>query len=52
MVNSKDTLLNRPDVARVRRAGSGYSYEWRFYAQQGTAERKVDAGADVIFSKE
>lgn len=34
MANSKDTLLNRPDVARVRRAGSGYSYEWRFYANK------------------
>jgi hypothetical protein len=34
MVNSKDTLLNRPDIARVRRAGSGYSYEWRFYANK------------------
>jgi ribulose-5-phosphate 4-epimerase/fuculose-1-phosphate aldolase len=34
MAKSKDTLLNRPDVARVRRAGSGYSYEWRFYANK------------------
>ena|GEM_PF-304456 len=34
MANSKEILLNRPDVARARRAGSGYSYEWRFYANK------------------
>jgi ribulose-5-phosphate 4-epimerase/fuculose-1-phosphate aldolase len=34
MASSKATLLSRPDVARTRRAGSGYSYEWRFYANK------------------
>ncbi|HSF57760.1 MAG TPA: class II aldolase/adducin family protein [Candidatus Binatia bacterium] len=34
MASSKEILLNRPDVARARRVGSGYSYEWRFYANK------------------
>ncbi|HEY7319078.1 MAG TPA: class II aldolase/adducin family protein [Candidatus Binatia bacterium] len=44
MASSRETLLNRPDVARARRAGSGYSYEWRFYANKVRLREKWTRG--------
>ena len=44
MAKSRETLLNRPDVARARRAGSGYSYEWRFYANKVRLREKWTRG--------
>jgi ribulose-5-phosphate 4-epimerase/fuculose-1-phosphate aldolase len=44
MERSKDIFLNQPHVARARRAGTGYSYDWRFYANKVRLREKWTRG--------
>ena len=37
-------------MTRASKAGSGYSYEWRFYTNKVNFRRKVNEGMDVILS--
>jgi L-fuculose-phosphate aldolase len=50
MARSKDTLLNRPDVARVRRGGQRLLLRMAFIRQQGAAAGKMDARNELMDS--